>query len=304
MKGILLSFLIVFAPFLYAESSDLNPRDVRMAAVLFPETTHQSENDFINMVDNYIDEAQKKQVNIILFPELLTLNMLNTSEPPTIEQLHSIAQFKNKYIQHLKSKAMTSNMIIIGGTTLTEKDNKFYNTAIVAFPKGDVKFVDKTLLTPWELSNHITGVGKSEPLSFQTPWGTAALLICYETESAEIVSKLSKLNPNLVFIPSNTAGLSSLERVTIASKYIAVSQFAYTVLTGVTTNIPRNTIGEDSVGQAILATPQQTGYPLAVKSSKFNQPDLFIVDADITKINQDKLSSKSTFAARDYMQQH
>lgn len=288
---------------LSAKTTYTNISKVRMAAVQFPELDHQSKNDFIEMVGHYIDDAAKKQVNIILFPELLTLNLLDNSNHPTIKQLREIVGFFNQYRDYLKSKAVSSGMIIIGGTTITEKENKFYNTAIVAFPSGEIKTVDKTLLTPWELSNHITGVGKSQPLSFNTPWGTAVVLICYEAESAEILSNISSLNPSLVFIPSNTSGLDGLERVHIAAKYIAMAQFAYTLLTGVTSGRPTGKITGDVVGQAVFSTPIQTGYPLTAKYGLFNQPELLLIDANISKITHDKLLPQTTFPSRDYIHQ-
>ncbi len=304
MKKILALFLIALAGPLCGSTLNSNTSKVLVAAVQFPELRNQTEKDFISMVDNYIDAAQKKQVNIILFPELLTLNLLANDDHPTTEQWNEIVQFTNKYTNHLKSKAISSGLIIIGGTTLTEKNHKFYNTAIVAFPNGDIKTVDKSLLTHWELSNHITGIGTGQPLSFQTPWGTVVVLICYESESAEILTKVSKLNPNLIFIPSNTGGLAGLDRVSVASRYAAISQFAYTLLTGVTTKLPIEKVADNSVGQAIFATPQQPGYPLVGKYGTFNQPDLLIAEANIAKIQQDKLSPNSTFSARDYARQH
>lgn len=296
---IALCFLFVLQTPVLAANDD----SVRIAAVLFPELAHQSKQDFLKMLDHYIDDAQQKQVKILLFPELLTANLLENYDAPTFEQLSHLAQFAHEYEQHLKSKAKSSGMVIIGGTTFTEKNHKIYNTAIVALPQGEIKTVDKMLLTPWEVTYHIA-VGKIQPLTFTTRWGKVAILICYEAESSELLNILSKVNPDLVFIPSSTTGLYGLERVQVAARYLALSQFSYALLTGVSTNLPKEQVADNDVGQAILAAPMQSGYPLNPKLGKFNQPDLFIVDVDLRKIKQDKLASKSTFSARDFKQQH
>ncbi len=304
MKKIITLFLMLVVFPLYANES-IAPTNVLIAAVQFPELNHQSETDFFSMVDNYINEAQKKQVKIILFPELLTLNLMQNSDNPTPEQWSTLSKFSNKYSDFLKSRARSSGMFIIGGSTVTEKNHQFYNTAMVAFPNGEIKTVDKSLLTPWELSNHITGVGQqTHPLSFITPWGTAVVLICYEAESPEILSKISQIHPNLVFIPSNTSGLSGLYRVIVAARYIAISQYAYALLTGVTTNFSKDKVSGHSAGQAIFAAPTGLGYSLTGTLGKFNQPDLLIVKVNIEKMDQDKASPAVTSASRDYVKQH
>lgn len=137
-----------------------------------------------------------------------------------------------------------------------------------------------------------------------TPWGCAVVLICYEAESPEILSKITQIRPNLVFIPSNTQGLSGFYRVAVAARYIAISQYAYSLLTGVTTNFPIDKAGDHDVGQAIFAAPTGLGYPLTGMLGKFNQPDLLIINANIEKMNQEKASPATTFASRDYVKQH
>ncbi len=304
MKKTMVLLFVALSTCLCASTEKNHPDQVRIAAVQFPGLSHQSEQEFLATMGRYINEAEKKHVKILLFPELLTLNLLKDPNHVTVPQYNKIVHFLGKYKQYLQSMAKSKEMIIIGGTTLTKKDNTFYNTAIIAFPNGDIKTVDKSLLTPWELSHLITGIGQSEPLSFETPWGRVVVLICYEAESPEIISKVSKINPNMIFIPSNTGGLFGLERVSIAARFIALSEVTYTLLTGVTTNIAREKITDQGVGQAIFALPKERGYPLKASLGTFNQPDMLVVDADIKKIEQDKRSSQVTNAARDYLRQH
>ena len=278
---------------------------VKIAAVQFPELVHQSEGDFLKMMADYIQKAKVQKVQIILFPELHTTNLLSDSDNPTVEILDGLVAFKDKYQSFLLKEAKENNMIIIGGTTLSKKGNKFYNTVQVAFPNGQIKTMDKTLLTPWELTHHITGVGQSAiPLNFETPWGKVAVLICYESESPKIVSKLTGINPDLVLIPSNTGKLAGLERVQSATKYIAISQFSYAMLTGVTTGYARDQVKENDVGQAIVASPPELLDSKGDQEGVFNQPDLLVVDLDMKKIRQQKTLPSSSFAARDYQLQH
>ena len=213
--------------------------------------------------------------------------------------------FKDKYQAFLVQQAKSSKMIVVGGTTVSKKGQEFYNTVLVAFPNGQIKTMDKTLLTPWELTHHITGVGQSKiPLNFATPWGQVAVLICYESESPQIVSKLADINPDLVLITSSTNQLAGLERVQDSAKYIAASLFTYTVLTGVTTGYARDQVKNNDVGQAVFDSPPELLGDKVDQAGTFNQPDLFVVTADMKKIKQQKISPASTFAARDYLIQH
>ena len=118
------------------------------------------------------------------------------------------------------------------------------------------------------------------------------------------MSKLTGINPDLVLIPSNTGKLAGLERVQSATKYIAISQFSYAMLTGVTTGYARDQVKENDVGQAIVASPPELLDSKGDQEGVFNQPDLLVVDLDMKKIRQQKTLPSSSFAARDYQLQH
>lgn len=303
-RCVLIFFISSFSYFGYAALPYAQDH-VKIAAVQFPELIHQTEGDFLKMMTDYIKKAKDQKVQIILFPELHTTNLLADSDNPTVETLDGLAAFKDNYQAFLLKEAKKNNMIIVGGTTLSKKGNKFYNTVQVALPNGQIKTMNKTLLTPWELTHHITGVGQSAiPLNFETPWGKVAVLICYEIESPEILSKLTNINPDLVLIPSSTGKLEGLERVQSATKYIAVSQFSYAMLTGVTTGYARDQVKEYDVGQAIFASPPGLLDSKGVQEGVFNQPDLLVIDVDMEKLRQKKPLPSSTFAARDYQLQH
>ncbi|HMT03273.1 MAG TPA: carbon-nitrogen hydrolase family protein [Burkholderiales bacterium] len=272
-----------------------------MAAVQLPKFVNQPESQFISLVDNYIDQAKKNEVKIILFPELHTFNIIDNM---TIANFNKVSHFTNTYKTFLKAKAISSGMIIIGGTSITQKNNKFYNTLIIAFPNGQIKTTDKNILTPGELENNITGVGRDDPLSFNTPWGSMAVLICYETNSPEVISKISKTAPNIIFVTSNTS-MGQLEYVKIAAQYMSIWQLSYVLLTGITTNTPLEKISNQTVGQAIFISPLgKENHPIITTLGKFNQPGIFITSVDINKIKKLKSSFKIGYPARDYAIQH
>ena len=68
----LILFLTGFSYFGNAAVQD----HVKIAAVQFPEIIHQTEADLLKMMTDFIHKAKDQHVNIILFPELHTTNLL------------------------------------------------------------------------------------------------------------------------------------------------------------------------------------------------------------------------------------
>lgn len=166
----------------------------------------------INSMDEYIEEASKKNVKILVFPEMCVTGYVSSSDKTSSSYKWAVesAETKDgKTAKHFAKIADEEDMYIIYGATETVVENgkvdteHAYNSAFVCSPDGEVTTYQK--ITPVEGSWCTSG---STPVIIDAgEYGKLGISICYDTYSTpELERYYSAMGCNILINPTATGG--------------------------------------------------------------------------------------------------
>lgn len=299
----ILILLAITSPFFSLSSSlvaavhgDKKMKPIKIAAVQYPVATEESETQFYTQMLDWIKKAKRKHASMIIFPELHVLNLLKRgTKVEEIERLKILAkEFTPRYVEWIQKQAKETGLIILGGTSPRETPTGIRNTAIMAFPDGQIIQQDKLHLTPDEQAWKWT-VGDHLKIYDHPLLGKFAINICYDSEIPQVSQLLTNQGLDLLLIPSMT-GKKGFNRVRWSAQARAVEHYTYVIVTGTVTN-PLAPNDED-VGQAVFIAPQDLGFETYLAEGHLNQPELVVGTVDIKKI-QEQRQTTGYHPARD-----
>lgn len=259
----------------------------KVAAVQYPLAEGLKPEAFFDKVSRYISEAKSADVELVVFPELLTTELIDW-EDGYVAKLKSLAEeFTPRYHAWLKAEAQTKQISVLGGTSpRLLPDGTIVNTAVLALPDGQLLLQDKLFLTPDEKQWGWTG-GDALKI-FQTPWGQTVIAICFDCEFPVVSSLLAAERPDVILVPSWTSTHSGLNRVDFTARARAVEHFAYVVKTG---TVPDLKSTQSHFGQASVHTPQEAGFPVKPNEGHLNEPGLVFGELNLAYLRDKKKTS-------------
>ncbi|OLS36795.1 carbon-nitrogen hydrolase family protein [Bacillus sp. MRMR6] len=234
---------------------------LRVSVVQYHLHTIQSFDEFASQCEHYIKTAEEFGAEFVLFPEFFTTQLLSIGDGQgkslTINDLPS---FTEQYRELFTKFAKETNMHIIAGTHVIEKDGKLYNTAHLFYPDGRVGEQAKLHITPTEVKEWNMAPGDSFQI-FETEKGKIALLTCYDIEFPEIVRMAKAKGADVIFCPSCTDDRHGFHRVRYTSHARAIENQVYVVLTGTVGALQTVDFMRANFGQAVIITPNDIPFP-------------------------------------------
>ncbi|MBT2699817.1 carbon-nitrogen hydrolase family protein [Bacillus sp. ISL-40] len=254
---------------------------IRVSAVQYHLHTIQSFEEFASQCEHYIKTAEEFGAEFVLFPEFFTTQLLSIGngqgQSLTINDLPS---FTEQYRELFSNFAQKTNIHIIAGTQVIEKDGKLYNTAHLFYPDGRIGEQAKLHITPTEVHEWNMAPGDSFQI-FETEKGKIALLTCYDIEFPEIVRMARAKGADVIFCPSCTDDRHGFHRVRYTSHARAVENQVYVVLTGTVGTLPTVDFMRANFGQAAIITPNDIPFPPKGILAEGEINDEMIVTADL-----------------------
>lgn len=248
---------------------------IKVSAIQFPLQENVELNDLLKKIEQFIDKS--KGCDLIVFPELLTTEIIPTSETSYHEQLKEHARsFTPMYLKWLSAQAVSKKINILGGTVPRLVKNKIYNTAVLCLTNGDTLLQDKIYLTPDEKE---WGLTPGNTLTvFDTKIGKLVITTCFDSEIPKISNLLVSERPELLLIPSWTSTPSGLNRVEWSARARAIEHYAYVVKTGTVPGAHMT----DLFGQASIIGPQETGFSTEIIHGPLNKPAVVQGEIDLS----------------------
>ncbi len=140
--------------------------------------------------------SKEKSVNCVILPELW-------SSGYAYDQLEQIASQEKQTKALLVELANTYKVHIIGGSIVTKRENKFYNTALVYNKEGAlVNQYDKVHLVPMLNEPDFFAAGQEPPRLFTLDGLTIGIMICYDLRFPELARKLTLAGADVLVIPA------------------------------------------------------------------------------------------------------
>ncbi|CCK79702.1 bifunctional GNAT family N-acetyltransferase/carbon-nitrogen hydrolase family protein [Desulfobacula toluolica] len=240
----------------------IQARRVRVCAAQYHMRPIRSFEDLERSVEFFVDTADSYHCHFLLFPEYFTYQLLSFQEKKMSmrDAALKLAGYTDQYIDMFKRFARKYNIYIIGGSTPVLREGKFYNTAHLFTPAGNVHTQDKLHITPAERNEGGIEPGTSVRI-FNTPLARIAIQVCYDIEFPEVSRLLTLAGAEIIFVPYYTEEKKAYYRVRHCAQARAVENFIYVVMTGSVGNMQTRSGSFLNYSQAAILTPSDFSFP-------------------------------------------
>lgn len=297
MKYYFILLILVFSCAQVSPPTQLNETQVRIASLNFKIQGEQTLSQHLERIETWTVLAKKQDASFLLLPELMVLDLLpqNPSKEDMPRHLDALAQQANAYEKFLSKLSEKHKISIVGASVVVKDKNHYLNRAFYINPLGQVAYQDKMKPTPWEVGHGF--MGSKDIRLFNDEKFTFTILICHDAEFPSISAQMSKLKPEIIFVPSQTDDLYGLNRVKLTSAARAIEQMSYVVMTGASGN--EEAPWHSYVGQNFLFTPQNKYFPKDKHEGPFNREGLSFFTVDLRYLRAARGDPKQVYPARD-----
>jgi len=257
---------------------------VKIGMVQFPIEEGRSEKEFYQKCNFYFSEAQKQAVDMLVFPELACLDIVDFKADLPKQWQYLTETFTPQYFDYIRKRSQEVNLTVLTGSAPILENGKTLNRAIL-FENGEPLVVqDKVYMTPEEeLVWKWTSTAKLNVFEWKGIKST--ILICHDSEFADISHTLSSNDVELFIVPSMTSDIWGLNRVRWCSKARAVEHHSYVLITG---TVDSKKDQNSYVGQAALVTPQNPNFPPDIALGPFNIAALVAFEIDMELLRKSR----------------
>jgi len=177
-----------------------------MKVALVQMNAQQDEQKNMEKAMAFVDEAVKKQAELVALPEFFHFMGANKEKRAHTHDLQG-----GRLPQRLKAKASEHQIFLLGGSFLeaTPQEGMFYNTSVLFGPDGSLLAAYRKIhLFDVEipgrlrfLESRVTLPGQKVVVA-ETPHGLWGLSICYDLRFPELFRSLALKGAELIFVPS------------------------------------------------------------------------------------------------------
>lgn len=260
---------------------------MRVSAVQYHLNTISSFEEFAAHVTHYVKVAQEFEADFVLFPELFTTQLMSIGDDSRKAlPIEALPRYTAMYKELFQGLAQETGMHVIGGTHITEKGGKLFNTAFLFYPDGRIGEQNKLHITPTEVKEWNMDAGDSLQV-FDTDKGRIAILVCYDVEFPEIVRMTRARGADVLFVPSCTDDRHGFHRVRYTCHARTVENQIYVVTTGTVGALPTVDFMRSNFGQAVVITPNDVPFPPKgiLVEGEINNDMVVTADLDLGLLN-------------------
>jgi predicted amidohydrolase/ribosomal protein S18 acetylase RimI-like enzyme len=211
---------------------------VRVCAVQYQMRLVESFDSFAGQCEYFIDVASDYRCDFILFPEMLTTQLLTfvKAERPALA-VRKLSEYTPQYLELFSRLAIKYNINIIGGSHFTVEGDHLYNISYLFRRDGTLGKQYKLHITPDE--KRWWGVRHGNRLEvFDTDKGKIAILICYDIEFPELARIAVEKGAELLFVPFSTDERYAYLRIRYCAQARCIENHVYVVIAGSVGNLP------------------------------------------------------------------
>ena len=237
-------------------SGDL-PAAVRVATVQYQQRRIKTFEEFATQIEYFVDIAADYRSDFVVFPELITLQLLSIENKPLSpsDSIRTLTKYTTQYRDLMHKLAVSYNINIIGGSHPTQMDDgDIHNICYVALRDGSIHEREKIHPTPNEVHWwKIAGGDAAEAIP--TDCGPIGVMICYDSEFPELARHLVDQGAMILFVPYCTDVRQGHLRVRYCCQARAIENQVYVVTSGNVGNLPGVNNFDIQYAQSCIITP-------------------------------------------------
>lgn len=250
----------------------------------------------MNKLESWVKIAKNAGAEIVLFPELVTLELFPVNPPDSQipNLIRAVADQRTLFEKRLTALAKNHEVLIVGASTYVKNGSKrFFNRSYIAYPDGKLKYQDKNYPTPWEKKFNVSKTRNIRTFKYKD--FKFVVLTCHDAEFPAISKKLTRIKPEVIFVPSMTDSIHGLNRVSRTSQARAIEHMSYVFMTG--TSNDDKAAWHTYKGKNFLFTPQNK-YFNEPGSSGFKE-ELTVYALDLAVLRESRADKSQVYPARD-----
>ena len=265
---------------------------IRLCVVQYEMRTIKGFDEFAQQCEYFIDVASDYKCDFVLFPELVTAQLLSCVESMHPgEAARRLAEFTPEYLELFSDLSVKYNINVIGGSTFTVEHDELYNVAFLFQRDGSLGKQYKLHITPSERRWWGVTPGKGVQV-FDTDCGKIAILVCYDIEFPELVRIAAAKGAQILFVPYNTDTRHGYLRIRHCSQARCVENHVYVAISGCTGNLPFVENADIHYAQSGIFTPADVEFArdAVAAESTANVEMVIIHDVDVELLRRHRES--------------
>lgn len=269
-------------------------RPVRVCAIQYSLRPVADFAGFADQVENYVDVGDDYDADVIVFPELLAVQLLSCMKQdfPPAEAMRRLAEeFTDPFEDLFLNLARTYDRIIVAGTHPRFVDGKLMNVASIYVPGHLPVHQPKLHLTPTERNVWHFDPGQ-EIHVIDTDFGRMGVSICYDVQFPEVARVQAEQGVQLLVVPYLTDDRRGHSRVTLCARARAVENQLYVATAGMVGSLPLITDLTAQYAQSGLYTPSDYPFPMdgIATEAAPNSEMVLVGDIDLSRLDHARAS--------------
>ena len=229
-----------------------------VSAVQFEHRALAHFDEFAEQVEGHVRFAASFGSRLVCFPEYMTVSLLTIGGPGAggadASDPRAWQRWTEPYLELMQRLARRYDVFILGGTHIVREGDRYFNTAFLFGPSGQVLTQRKLHLTPCEISPWHLGTGDAIQV-FETPVGSLAILVCFDIEFPEAARAAVDAGAQILLCPSATDDRQGFHRVRYCALARAVENQVYVVHSALVGRLPKVRFFEQSYGRSAVISP-------------------------------------------------
>jgi predicted amidohydrolase/ribosomal protein S18 acetylase RimI-like enzyme len=238
----------------------LASRPVRICVIQYQMRPIKTFEEFSQQCEYFVDVASGYRSDFILFPELLTMQLLSfvEAERPALA-VRKLSDFTPLYLELFTKLAIKYNVNIIGGSHFTLEEDNLYNISYLFKRNGEIGKQYKLHITPSE--KRWWGVQQGTKIEvFKTDSGNISIQICYDIEFPEVSRIAVDKGARIIFVPFCTDERHGYLRVRYCAQARCIENQVFVALAGTVGNLPFAENMDIQYAQSGILTPSDFGF--------------------------------------------
>jgi predicted amidohydrolase/ribosomal protein S18 acetylase RimI-like enzyme len=230
-------------------------RPVRICTVQYGMRKINGFDEFANQCEYFVDVASGYKSDFVLFPELLTTQLLSFIENkrPGLAA-RELAEYTDQYLEMFSNLAIRYNINIIGGSHFINEVDRLFNVSFLFHRSGKIDKQYKLHITPNERKWWGVEPGNKVEV-FDTDVGRVAINICYDVEFPELARIAAEQGAQIIFVPFCTDERKGYLRVRYCAQARCIENQIYVALAGTVGNLPQVENMDIQYAQSGIFTP-------------------------------------------------
>ncbi len=256
---------------------------VRLAVVQYEMREIHRFEDFAAQCRYFVEAAAGYQADFILFPEMLTNQLLSATPGLTGKAaVKALDGHTGRYLETFSAMARELKVNIVGGSHFTSEGANVTNVAYLFHRSGKVDRQGKIHVTPGEKATW--GIQATDAIeAIDTDKGKIGIQICYDVEFPEQTRLLTEKGAKIVFVPFCTDDRQGYFRVRYCAQARCIENQIYVATAGVVGNLRH--VKDMDVHYAIsgIFTPSDFGFArdgIAAECAE-NKEAMVVQDVDL-----------------------